>query len=167
METRNCYCGTEKAFLHCCKPYIKGIEKAPTAEALMRSRYSAYCIEAADYIVATTHSTTRKFHKKEDILAWSKSNQWLRLEVLQTTEQVVEFKAYFLDNKLKANVHHEKSTFIAENGSWFYVDGLFYWLLFSIVSSLLFFFTLLLYHSLFYKGLRYCSCIKKVPCIFF
>ncbi|MFY0482974.1 YchJ family protein [Flavobacterium sp. PLA-1-15] len=126
MPAMNCYCGSEKTFDNCCEPYINGIQNPPTAETLMRSRYSAYCTQAGDYLVATTHISTRKFHSKKDILEWSKSNQWLKLEVLNATENTVEFKAYFLDNRLKATVHHEKSTFVKEDGRWFYVDGVFY-----------------------------------------
>ncbi|WP_026705447.1 YchJ family protein [Flavobacterium soli] len=126
MPATNCYCGNEKPFATCCEPYIKNVQKAPTAEALMRSRYSAYCIVAGDYLVATTHPSTRKFHDKASILEWSKSNQWLKLEVMYAEETVVEFKAFFLDAKLKANVHHEKSRFEKEDGSWLYVDGVFY-----------------------------------------
>jgi len=126
MPATNCYCGSGKMFSTCCAPYITTLEKAPTAETLMRSRYSAYCVQAGDYLVATTHSSTRKFHKKEDIMEWSKSNQWLKLEILKAEETVVEFKAYFLDDRLKATVHHEKSSFVKEDGSWFYVDGVFY-----------------------------------------
>lgn len=126
MPATSCYCGSEKTFANCCQPYINNIQKAPTAEALMRSRYSAYCVQAADYLVATTHTSTRKFHNKQDIMVWSKSNHWLKLEVLKATETVVEFRAHFLDDKLKANMHHEKSTFVKEDGKWFYVDGVFY-----------------------------------------
>ena len=139
MPATNCYCCSGKPFANCCEPYINATKKAPTAEALMRSRYSAYCVQAGDYLVATTHSSTRKFHKKEDIMTWSKSNQWLNLEILNATETVVEFKAYFLDERLKANMHHEKSTFVKEDGNWFYVDGLFYWLLlFFIIIFIVF-----------------------------
>lgn len=119
----NCYCGSAKPFENCCQIYISGKEKAPTAEALMRSRYSAFATGAADYLVTTTHSSTRKFHKKADILDWSQSNQWIKLEVLASTTTTVKFKAYYLDYQLKAQVHYEHSTFIFENGSWFYVDG--------------------------------------------
>jgi len=119
----NCYCGSSKTFENCCKIYIKGIQKPATAEALMRSRYSAFATGEADYLVATTHSSTRKFHKKSDILAWSKSNQWIKLEVISSTETTVTFKAYYLDYQLKAQIHHEHSTFTFENGTWFYVDG--------------------------------------------
>ena len=119
----NCYCGSSKTFENCCKIYIKGIQKPATAEGLMRSRYSAFATGEADYLVATTHSSTRKFHKKSDILAWSKSIQWIKLEVLASTETTVTFKAYYLDYELKAQIHHEHSTFTFENGTWFYVDG--------------------------------------------
>ncbi|WP_396211322.1 YchJ family protein [Flavobacterium sp.] len=120
-----CYCGSTFLFENCCHPYIKGLAKAPTAEALMRSRYSAYATQNADYLVATTHISTRKFHKKVAILDWSKSNQWIKLEVLASTETRVKFKAYYLDYQLKAQIHEEFSSFVFENGSWFYVDGVY------------------------------------------
>ena len=120
-----CYCGSDLPFENCCQPYINGILKAPTTEALMRSRYTAFATGAADYLVATTHSSTRKFHKKADILDWSQSNQWIKLEVLASTVTTVKFKAYYLDYQLNAQIHKEHSTFIFENGSWFYVDGVY------------------------------------------
>ena len=119
----NCYCGSSLSFENCCEPYLKNIKKASTAEALMRSRYSAFAAGAADYLVATTHISKRKFHKKADILEWSKSNHWIKLEILATTETTVTFKAYYLDSELKAQIHNEHSTFIFENNSWYYVDG--------------------------------------------
>jgi SEC-C motif-containing protein len=120
---KNCYCGSSETFENCCEIYIKEIQKPATAEVLMRSRYSAFATGEADYLVATTHSSTRKFHKKSDILAWSKSNQWIKLEVIASTETTVTFKAYYLDYQFKAQIHHEHSTFTFENGTWFYVDG--------------------------------------------
>jgi len=119
----NCYCGRPLSFDNCCKPIIEGKQKASSAEDLMRSRYSAFATGAADYLVKTTHSSTRKFHKKEDILDWANSNQWIKLEVLEATTKIVTFKAYYLDSNLRGQVHYEKSTFVFENGSWFYVDG--------------------------------------------
>ena len=119
----NCYCGRPISFEECCKPLIEGKQKASSAEDLMRSRYSAVATGAVDYLVKTTHNSTRKFHKKEDILDWSQSNQWVKLEVLATTTNTVTFKAYYLDSSIKAQIHYEKSTFIFENDNWFYVDG--------------------------------------------
>jgi SEC-C motif-containing protein len=118
-----CFCGNNVSFQNCCEPYIKGIKNAPTTEVLMRSRYSAFATGAADYLVNTTHISKRRFHNKKDILDWSQANKWLKLEVLATTENTVTFKAYYLDENLKAQVHYEHSTFKLENEKWFYVDG--------------------------------------------
>lgn len=119
----NCYCGNSIPFQDCCEPYIKGIDNAPTAEKLMRSRYSAFASGAADYLANTTHISKRRYLNKKEILAWSKANKWLKLEVLASTETTVTFKAYYLDENLKAQVHYEHSTFKFENNRWFYVDG--------------------------------------------
>ena len=118
-----CYCGNNVSFQNCCEPYIKGIKNASTAEVLMRSRYSAFATGAANYLVNTTHISKRRFHNKKDILDWSQANKWLKLEVLASTENTVTFKAYYLDENLKAQVHYEHSTFKLENDKWFYVDG--------------------------------------------
>ena len=126
MTSIECYCGSNIRFQDCCEPLIKGLHKAATAEVLMRSRYSAYATHEADYLVATTHISQRMYHTKMEILNWATTNKWLQLEIINTTENTVEFKAYFLDNKLQNHIHHELSTFIVENGSWFYVDGKFF-----------------------------------------
>ena len=121
-----CYCGSGNEFLDCCKPYISGKNKPATAEQLMRSRYSAYCIHDADYLIATTHITTRKYHHKEDILSFAIDNNWLKLEIIKSSAHSVEFKAYYLDSSLNAHTHHEKSAFKKEGDQWFYVDGKWY-----------------------------------------
>lgn len=126
MIQNKCYCGLEKIFQDCCEPIIKGIQKAPTAESLMRSRYSAYATHQADYLLESTHISERKYYSRSEILLWATSNKWLQLEILKSTETIVEFKAYFLDSKLQKQIHHELSTFKLENGSWFYVDGNFF-----------------------------------------
>ena len=126
MISIECYCGSTKQFEDCCEPIIKDSEKATTAEALMRSRYSAYASHQADYLVATTHISQRKHYPKTEILNWATTNKWLKLEIVKTTENTVEFKAYFSDNALQNHIHHELSTFTFENGSWFYVNGQFF-----------------------------------------
>jgi SEC-C motif-containing protein len=123
MSQFNCYCGSGKLFTDCCEPYITGNKKPPTAEALMRSRYSAYAVHNADYLYETTAPKERRHLSKAAILAWAKSNQWLKLEVLDATQTTVEFKAYYLDGRLRAQVHHEKSIFMKEGENWYYVDG--------------------------------------------
>jgi SEC-C motif-containing protein len=61
---------------------------------MMRSRYSAYARQESDYLVATTHPYEREYHSKEDI-QHARSNDWQKLEVLKSTDNTVEFKAYF------------------------------------------------------------------------
>lgn len=121
-----CYCNSQKLFEDCCEPYIKGIKKAPTAETLMRSRYSAYATHQADYLVATTHPLERDNYSKEDILLWATCNQWQKLEVLKSSPTTVEFKAYFLDQNKLSQIHHEFSRFVHEEGIWYYSDGEYY-----------------------------------------
>jgi SEC-C motif domain protein len=118
----NCYCGSLKSFAKCCEPFIKSV-KAPSAEILMRSRYAAYCIHDVNYLIATTHISTRKLHSKEDTMAFAKQNQWIKLEIINAQKTTVEFKAYYQDSNFKAQIHHEKSTFKVEDGFWYYVDG--------------------------------------------
>jgi SEC-C motif-containing protein len=125
MENNSCYCGSQNSFESCCAPYINGFKKAPTALALMKSRYSAYASHQADYLLATTYSSERKYYSKEEILHWAIANKWQKLEIIAVRENTVEFKAYFIDENNVEQVHHEISTFKQENGSWFYVNGKF------------------------------------------
>ncbi|WP_035672093.1 YchJ family protein [Flavobacterium sp. 83] len=126
MIVEKCYCGSQKNFQNCCEPIIKGNNKSLTAEALMRSRYSAYATHEVDYLWVTTLVSERKNYSKTEILNWAISNQWQKLEIINATENTVEFKAYFRDSKLQDQIHHELSTFKLENGNWFYVDGEFF-----------------------------------------
>jgi SEC-C motif-containing protein len=125
MMSENCYCGSDKSFESCCNLYISGVQKAPTALALMKSRYSAYATHQADYLLATTHISERKQYSREDILNWATSNTWQKLEIISASDNTVEFKAYFIDANNVNQVHYEFSTFKQENGSWYYVDGKF------------------------------------------
>ena len=127
MNTAYCYCGSAKNFEGCCKPVINFSKKAKTAEALMRSRYLAYAIQNIEYLLATTHRSQRKYYSKEEILNWSQSNKWIKLEILKATEKTVEFKAYFLDAEHCSQIHHEFSHFIFENETWLYVSGDFFY----------------------------------------
>ena len=121
----SCFCGSAIPFKDCCQKYIDGIEKAPTALALMKSRFSAYVTHQADYLLNTTHSSERKYYSKAEILNWATANEWQKLEIISSTENTVEFKAYFLDKNKVNQVHYEFSTFKQENGSWFYEEGKF------------------------------------------
>ena len=121
-----CPCGSLKQFFACCKSCILEKELANSAEQLMRSRYSAYVVGAIDYLVDTTHLSTRANYKRKDIENWSKSTKWLGLEILHATESTVDFKAFFEGENNTKETHYEKSNFVFENGKWYYVDGSFY-----------------------------------------
>lgn len=89
----------------------------------MRSRYTAYTLHNADYIYETTAPSERKYHNKTDILAWAKSCHWVKLEIILAKDDIVVFKAYYLDERLRSQVHYEKSVFVQNNQRWFYKDG--------------------------------------------
>ncbi|MEQ1659319.1 MAG: YchJ family metal-binding protein, partial [Hylemonella sp.] len=96
---------------------------APDAEALMRSRYSAFVLERADYLLATWHASTRPSQ-----LSFDADVKWLGLEVKQhqpidATHAEVEFVARQRDRSGRAVRLHERSRFVREHGRWFYVDG--------------------------------------------
>lgn len=117
----NCPCSPEKLYEHCCKKAHLNIASVQTAEVLMRSRYTAFVLANMNYLHASHHSTTRPSKKeKRALLAWTKSVEWVRLEILNTTQNTVEFKAYFIENG-QINLIHENSLFCIENGNWVYV----------------------------------------------
>ncbi|MFT4683284.1 MAG: SEC-C motif-containing protein [Flavobacteriales bacterium] len=124
-----CPCLSNLPFASCCQPILNGTP-APTAEALMRSRYSAYAEKDAAYLHRTTHTSTRKEHPVKEILKWAKRTNWLKLEVLRTekgmendVEGIVEFKAYFTEKDHHIHVLHEVSAFVKEESEWYYVNG--------------------------------------------
>lgn len=122
----SCPCGSGSNPENCCNLYINGGKAAPTPEALMRSRYTAYTLAEVDYIYNTTAPSERKYNNKRDILAFAKNSHWVKLEVLEATGSIVEFKAYFLDASLKPQVLHERSLFVNISGLWYYKHGTHY-----------------------------------------
>ena len=107
-----CPCNPSKLYNDCCKTAHQNIHFVATAEILMRSRYSAFVMANIEYLQKSHHSSTRpsKVEKKE-ILAWTKSIEWVKLDILQSTENTVKFKAYFYENG-SLNVIHENSFFV-------------------------------------------------------
>ena len=116
----NCYCGTNNPYKDCCGVYHKNGGKTKTAEQLMRSRYSAFVLANGDYLMQTHHKSTRPTQEKNALVKWSKSVQWLKLEVLEVTINTVNFKAYFIENGAP-DVISENSKFVKENNIWFYL----------------------------------------------
>jgi SEC-C motif domain protein len=109
-------------FSACCGPYLNESVPAPDAEALMRSRYSAFVLERADYLLATWHASTRPA-----TLDFALGAKWLGLDVrshrlLDAGHAEVEFVARCREAG-RATRLHERSRFVYESGRWFYVDG--------------------------------------------
>ena len=124
-----CPCGTGKAYDDCCGPFLAGERAAPSAEALMRSRYTAYAKEAVDYIRQTTHKSTIHEFDEAGSRRWSREADWQGLEIISVQkggandrEGEVEFAAtYYQDDE--ECIHHERATFKKEGQKWFFVDG--------------------------------------------
>ena len=125
-----CPCGRLDArhrplpFAACCGRYLDDFAHtpAPDAEALMRSRYSAFVVEDRAYLLATWHASRRP-----PLLDFEPGIQWLGLEVrehrvLDAMHAEVEFVAR---SRLAGRAHrlHERSRFVREEGRWFYLDG--------------------------------------------
>ena len=121
-----CPCCSEKSYEQCCRPYHVGEKNAPTAEALMRSRFSAFAFPNGEYLMETTLPEKRKFHNTDDLQEWGEINTWTKLEMVQKPAQdQVEFKAYYTDEDGQPQLHHELSLFRKLNGRWYYVSGKF------------------------------------------
>ena len=127
MNANTCTCGSGRAFDACCGPYLAGSEPAPTAEALMRSRFSAYCRADVDYLERTSGGQALAEFSRKDASAWARSASFTKLEVLATeggerddTRGVVDFAATY-DEAGKTHVLRERSLFAKEAGVWTYV----------------------------------------------
>jgi SEC-C motif domain protein len=125
----NCFCGSDKSFDACCGSFLNGTASAPTAEALMRARYSAYVTANIDFIERTHHSSTRSEFNRESARKWAEESQWQGLEIIKTidgTEQDAEGSIEFIatySQKEETIQHHELSVFRREAGAWTFVDG--------------------------------------------
>lgn len=123
-----CFCGSQRLLAQCCEPLLLGQAIAPTAETLMRSRYSAYCVGNVDYLVATHHPLYRARDMRSQISQTMQSTEWLGLVIVETeggqpqdATGVVEFVAVYRAGS-EAQLH-ERSRFVQQKGRWLYQDG--------------------------------------------
>ena len=126
-----CPCGSHLEYQKCCGPYHQGIP-VKSALSLMRSRYSAYALKLADYIIDTTHPEnpgydTDRVDWEHRILEFCEKTDFLQLEVLDFKEEdndtaSVSFVAY-LNQKGNDVTFTEKSYFKKREGKWFYKEG--------------------------------------------
>ncbi|SHL40389.1 YchJ family protein [Actinacidiphila paucisporea] len=117
-----CPCGLATAYADCCGALHAGRTAAATAEQLMRSRYSAFAVGDAGYLLRSWHSSTRPPE-----LALDREVRWTGLEILGGTggsafhsEGTVEFRAHYRSGRA-AGEQHEDSRFVREGGAWVYV----------------------------------------------
>jgi len=124
----SCPCGTKIPYLQCCGQYHFGNALPKTPEQLMRSRYSAFCKQNADYLVATLHKSARSHNERQQLTNSFSNIQWLGLSIISIDNSkigegigYVEFIARFKHNT--EDEHHERSRFIFEKDRWYYIDG--------------------------------------------
>lgn len=121
-----CPCSPGRAYGRCCGPLHRGERIAGTAEALMRSRYTAYVRGDLDYVRTTWHPSTRS--AAPEALEDAGRTRWLGLDVkrhapIDADHALVEFVARYRVGGGSAVRLHEISRFVREDGRWYYVDG--------------------------------------------
>lgn len=116
-----CPCGSSVPYEACCGRWHAG-EPAPTADALVRSRYTAFVLKHESYLLASWHPSTRP-----PTIDFVESQKWLGLKVVDSKTDgdraEVEFIARFRIGGMPAQRLHERSRFVREAGRWLYVDG--------------------------------------------
>lgn len=121
----DCLCGSGLNYTKCCELLHTQQTIAVTAEALMRSRFTAYAMHNEAYLLATWEASTRPA-----MIDFSKeTGEWTRLEIMMTKKGmgkdhkgIVEFRAYFtLEGQQQ--VMNEISRFVKKQGQWLYFDG--------------------------------------------
>lgn len=122
--TQACPCGLPQTYSRCCGAFHTGEAVAPTPERLMRSRYSAFAMGDAAYLLRTWHPTSRP-----NKLVLDAGLIWKRLVIeassgggLGAHAGTVTFTAIARDAEGR-HAQREHSRFLREQGSWFYVDG--------------------------------------------
>lgn len=125
MSEQPCPCGTGETHARCCAPVLAGELPAETAEALMRSRYTAFVLGDDAYLYTSWHP-----HTRPDDASAPTGLEWRRLRIREThaggpTDETgtVEFIAHFRTKDGSRDFLHERAEFVRENGRWMYVSG--------------------------------------------
>lgn len=126
--SERCDCGSGEAYTLCCGPYLAGDARPAQPEQLMRSRYTAFCRQDVDYLIATLHPSQRKPDDRKLLTETGGETEWLSLRVLTASPVrgnagTVEFVVYYRHQGKVAQMR-EQSNFVREAGRWYYVDGL-------------------------------------------
>lgn len=124
-EQNTCLCGSDLCYVECCGPYHSGEKFPTTAEALMRSRFTAYARRDAEYLLTTWDAS-----KRPKAIDFSKETAvWEKLSIVKTkkggkldSKGIVEFKAYYTQDNQPCFLH-EISNFVKSGQHWLYLDG--------------------------------------------
>lgn len=129
MTDHFCPCGSQRPYEDCCGPFHRGTTQPLTAEALMRSRYSAFVLHHAVYLVATLHPDRRSPNEIQTLRQSFDNTQWEGLIILHCEkgqqddqEGIVEFVARYRNDGHPGTLH-ERSRFIKTGEQWLYVEG--------------------------------------------
>ncbi|MDF7680782.1 YchJ family protein [Enterobacteriaceae bacterium ESL0689] len=123
-----CPCGSALEYNACCQQYLSGRLLAPDPAKLMRSRYSAFVMKNADYLISTWHPSCQAQQFHADLEKGFTTTHWQGLTVFAIEkgrtpdEGFVSFIARFIDDK-HPGVIIERSRFLKENGQWYYIAG--------------------------------------------
>lgn len=129
MTSELCPCGSGNLAIACCLPYLAGEAVPATPEQLMRSRYTAFCHGAVDYLIDTRHPTQRRPDDQQTLAQTIAETEWLGLRVLATeakpatpNQGFVEFVAFYRSQGHFGQLH-EKSEFRRQDARWYYLQG--------------------------------------------
>ncbi len=129
MKPKNCSCESGLNYNFCCGLYIDQQKNPPTAEALMRSRYTAYTQAKINYIQQTMAGPAAKDFDANAAREWATQAKWQGLKVINSQvnpknprQSFVEFKAFYM-HQLKEHCIHEISEFQLIDKRWTYIDG--------------------------------------------
>ncbi|AVF34075.1 YchJ family protein [Rahnella sikkimica] len=126
-----CPCCSNLSYEECCQPYLSETKVAPTPSALMRSRYTAYAMQNASYLIATWHPDCQPEQWRGSLQEGFANTLWQGLQVIDSQngrdadEGFVEFAARFTGpNDEKIHLIHERSRFLRLKDRWYYIDGI-------------------------------------------
>lgn len=129
-QSRQCPCGSALTLENCCGPFIAGVALPETAQALMRSRYSAYVLRKIDYLKDTLWPSYQPSFDAFAVAKWASESHWTGLTILETSkgksrhkEGTVLFEARYLSAGT-LHTHRELSLFKKQKGRWYYVKAL-------------------------------------------
>ena len=124
-----CPCGSTLTLAACCDPYISGRAAAPTAEALMRARYTSYATGRIEFIERTHAAETREDFNRDAAEKWARESEWKGLTIVSTKDGkekdstgVVSFAALFSQDG-KDYRHEEIAQFRKDKGAWMFLSG--------------------------------------------